>query len=310
VWAVVTELGGQAPADVIDTENGMWRPYGRRVIEDVVRRERMTWAEVLINSSNVGMTKATEKITHTQLRTAVRRLGFGESTRTGLPGEATGLVTSAKNWTKYTQTSVSFGNEIAVTPVQMARAFCALARDGEMAGTLPDVRLTAALAGPGGMGGEADRGVVHRVMRPSTAVLTRGILRHVAAKMEEKLARIHKEGGWRYSLFGKSGTSKIPMGKPPAGKKRPPGSNGYFDRQYNSSFIAGGPVEAPELVILTVIDDPGPELIRKNAYYGSDVAGPVVRRVMEKSLSYLGVPPSPTLSLPEVPMVAPAGEGE
>ncbi|HLO41176.1 MAG TPA: penicillin-binding transpeptidase domain-containing protein, partial [Phycisphaerales bacterium] len=104
----------------------------------------------------------------------------------------------------------------------------------------------------------------------------------------------HSEGGWKYSMFGKSGTAEIPL-TPPPGKnlRRPKGTSGYFDDQYNSSFIAGGPAEDPKLVVLCVIDDPGPALIRAKKHYGTYVAGPVVRRVMERSLDYLGVAPSP-----------------
>jgi cell division protein FtsI/penicillin-binding protein 2 len=145
---------------------------------------------------------------------------------------------------------------------------------------------------------DVEAGVLHRVLRPDVALMVREILRKVAAQMESKMAlnSDHKESGWRYSIFGKSGTAQIPLGKAPAGKRRPRGQ-GFFEKQYNASFIAAGPIEDPKLVVLVVIDDPGPELVRKNVYYGALTAGPVVRRVMERSLSYLGVPPSSPVSL-------------
>jgi cell division protein FtsI/penicillin-binding protein 2 len=111
--------------------------------------------------------------------------------------------------------------------------------------------------------------------------------------VEQRMAAEAPEGGWRYTMFGKSGTAQIPLGKAPPGKRRPPGNRGYFDEQYNSSFIAGAPLEEPRLVVLVVIDDPGPDRRRNRTHYGSQVAGPVVRRVVERSLSYMGVPPSP-----------------
>jgi stage V sporulation protein D (sporulation-specific penicillin-binding protein) len=125
------------------------------------------------------------------------------------------------------------------------------------------------------------------------AAKVRELLARVAADMESKMVSIGKDTTvWRYTMFGKSGTAQIPLGAAPKGKRRP-GRMGYYERQYNASFIAAGPTESPRLVVLVVIDDPGPELVRKNVYYGSLTAGPVARRVMERGLAYLGVGPSP-----------------
>lgn len=247
----------------------------------------MTWSDVLMNSSNIGMSKGGERLTHDQLSAAVRRFGFGSRTNVGLQGETAGLVTPRKSWSKYTQTSVCFGQEIAVTPVQMARAFCVFARNDDLAGTLPQARLTGTDDGTPPM--------LHRVLKPEVCSIVRTILHEIAASMEAKMAanREHPETGWRYGIFGKSGTAEIPLGKAPKGKRRPPGNKGYYERQYNASFIAAGPIARPRLVVIVVIDDPGPERVRSNTYYGALTAGPVVRRVMERSLSYLGVPPAP-----------------
>ncbi len=289
VWATVTGLGKARPEEVFDTEGGRWRTAYGRAIEDVVKAPTMRWDEVLINSSNIGMTKGAERVSFRQLHDAVRALGFGQKTTLSLPGETGGFVTQFKDWGKYTQTSVAFGYELAVTPVQMVRAFSAFARTGEAAGTIPIARLTVPTAA------ERNSEVLNRVLAPRAAALTREALRHVAAKMEAQMARAYPgEKSWRYTIFGKSGTAKIAMGRPPEGRRRPRGSNGYFDKQYNSSFIAGGPAEQPRLVVLVVIDDPGPDRVAKATYYGSHVAGPVVRRVLERSLAYLGVSPSPS----------------
>jgi cell division protein FtsI/penicillin-binding protein 2 len=287
VWAAITDLGLVQMDEVFNTEGGTWRTSYGRPIRDVVQRDFMRWDEVLINSSNVGMVKAAERMSFDQLHAAVRRFGFGSRTNIGLPGETAGLVTSRRNWGKYTQTSVAFGNEVAVTPVQMARAFASICRSGELAGTLPPATLTALAPD------DAARSIMHRIMKPQTAVVTRQTLRPVAEKVEQRMAAEAPEGGWRYTMFGKSGTAQIPLGKAPPGKRRPPGNRGYFDEQYNSSFIAGAPLEEPRLVVLVVIDDPGPDRRRNRTHYGSQVAGPVVRRVVERSLSYMGVPPSP-----------------
>ena len=71
-----------------------------------------------------------------------------------------------------------------------------------------------------------------------------------------------------------------------------PYSDGYYGGQYNVSFIAGGPFEDPRIVVLVVVDDPGPQLVREKRYFGAIVAGPANRRIMERTLNYLGVQPS------------------
>jgi len=288
VWAVVTELGLATPEDRFNTGDGRWRTSYGRLIEDVITREEMTWTEVLVNSSNIGMAKGAERLTFDQLHDAVRRFGFGRPTGIGLRGEASGLVTSRESWNKYTQTSVAFGYEVAVTPVQMARAFSAFARPGALAGTLPPVRLSA-----------SDRDdphvrLVDRVLPAEVSLLVRDALRRVADAMERKMAEKDPgESSWRYEIFGKSGTAEIPLADPPPGMRRPRGHKGYLDRQYNASFIAGAPFEDPRIVVLAVIDDPGPQRVASRTYYGSHVAGPVARRVIERTLSYMGVEPSP-----------------
>jgi cell division protein FtsI/penicillin-binding protein 2 len=179
------------------------------------------------------------------------------------------------------------GHEVAVTPVQMVRAFSAFARPGDLAGTIPGVHFTA--VDPETVNKESKRSILAK-----TAELTRKTMYGVAQKVDDKAFR--DESGKvippKYDWFGKSGTAEIPVGKAPKGYKRPAGSDGYYRGQYNSSFIAGAPLASPRLVVVAVIDDPGPSLIAKKHHYGSWVAGPVVRRVMERALPYLGVKPT------------------
>ncbi len=291
VWAAVTQAGLASPGEVFDTHNGFYRtPYGRS-IEDVTQRARMTWSEVLVNSSNIGMVQGAARMDEADLRRALTAFGFGSPTGIGLPGEMAGILTPIERWSHWTQTSVAFGQEVAVTPVQMVRAFSAFARSGERAGSLCDLTLRA--VDPD----DPSLDVIRRVVDPGVALKVRDVLTHVASKMEAVMRRKDpRETGWRYRIFGKSGTADIPVGRPPEGYRLPTGSRGYFEEQYVSSFIAAGPYEHPRLVVLVVIDDPGPEHVfqprLKRTHYGSHVAGPVVRRVLERSLAYLGVAPS------------------
>lgn len=291
VWSTITELGLARIDEVIDTESGRWiTPYGRK-LNDVTKRDVMTWSNVLVNSSNIGMAKVVERLSHRQLWEVVHRFGFGRPTGVGISGEASGIVTPLQAWTIYSQTSYAIGHEVAVTPLQMVRGFSAFARTGELAGTLADLRLTAVKPG------EDSAHVLYRVLPPKIAELTRVTMKGVAENMQTRMEQSeHAKLSWKYTIFGKSGTAEIPLGKPPQGKKRPAGSTGYYDDQYNSSFIAGGPIEDPRLVVIVVIDDPGPELVFARPlprHYGAATAGPVVRRFMERALTYLGAPPSP-----------------
>lgn len=296
VWACVTSLAGVPDSHVFQTQGSHWRTSYNRLIHDVHPHASQSWREVLINSSNIGMSQSVELIERTSLRDYVRALGFGARAGTGLQHESPGRVTPKRFWSKYTQTSVSFGQEIAVTPVQMVRAFSIFARPGELAGTLPAVSLSA--IDPDGQFANTSL-IARRIVSPSVVLRVRDALRVVASKVDTFMAAGLAAGGrgpekgWRYSIFGKSGTASVPLGQAPKGMQAPRGMRGYFERQYMSNFIAAAPVENPRLVVLVIIDDPGPELVRKNLYYGSNVAGPVVRRVMEQSLAYLGVPPSP-----------------
>ncbi|MEM9065717.1 MAG: penicillin-binding protein 2 [Planctomycetota bacterium] len=286
MWGVITDLGLADIGEVFDTEWGIWKTEYGRPIKDVTRRETMTWAEVLTNSSNIGMIKAGERLTPAQMHAAVERFAFGTPTGIELQGEANGIVTPLRRWSKYTQTSVSFGYELAVTPIQMARSFSLFARRGPMLGTIPDVTIVGATEQ------HSEYGIVHRALPEETARLAIAPMAATAAKMEGQLAEdFPGEDRWDYPMFGKSGTSRMVIANPPAGYIKPRSLPAYCPEQYHASFIAAGPTNDPQLVVLVIIDDPGPAYIRAKRHYGSGTAGPVVRRIMERSLRYIGVRP-------------------
>ncbi|MFG0307486.1 MAG: peptidoglycan D,D-transpeptidase FtsI family protein [Phycisphaerales bacterium JB040] len=290
IWSEAMRLGLLPDGEVLRQKyNHYVTPYGR-ILYDVTFREELTWDDVLKFSSNIGMAQAAERLTHQQSQDIIRRLGFGRTTDLGLPGETRGIVTRPEDWTIYSQTSTAIGHEIAVTPVQMVRAFSALAREGDLKGSLPELRLTA--AGDDDRAGlTRDPSIIRRVIEPSIVDRVRPSLMGVVERMDaNRMLNLADQEPATYAMFGKSGTAEIPC-SPPEGGRRPAGAGGYYDNQYNSSFIAAAPTHAPRLVVLVVIDDPGPRKVRVKQHYGSWVAGPVVRAVMERSLRYLGVEP-------------------
>ncbi|MEO1511707.1 MAG: penicillin-binding protein 2, partial [Planctomycetota bacterium] len=276
VWATALAAGVTEQGETFPTGGDDYRtPYGR-TIRDVTRRENLDWEGVLVHSSNVGMSIAADRLGDRTMQRVVRAFGFGERTGLGLAGESGGLTTPASRWNDYSRSSVSFGQEISATPAQMVRAFATLARTGRAAGTLPRLRLTA----DEGSGVEP----LERVLPGWAAERTRFVLVRVAERMDGLMAtKFDDVRAPRFSMFGKSGTAQIAL-TPPPGMVRPRGAIGYYPDQRISSFIAGAPVELPRLVVMVSIDDPGPDLLRSETHYGSHVAGPVVRRVVERDL--------------------------
>ncbi len=253
VWAAAVELGRARPDEVIATPaEGVHRTSRGRAIRDTHLMGPVPFTTVLVRSLNSGMAIVAERLSHRELREAVVRFGFGARTGCGIPGETAGLLTELRDWSHYTQTSVAMGHEIAVTPLQMARAFCAFARDG----TLPALTLEAAETG--------DYCFVERACTPETAAAVRETLRQVMHEGGARAASAHHE------MFGKSGTAQLPR----------PGGGGYYEDRYVSSFIAGAPYARPELVVLCVIEDPD----RSRGHWGSQVAGPVVRDIVDLAL--------------------------
>ncbi|MFK7759310.1 MAG: peptidoglycan D,D-transpeptidase FtsI family protein [Phycisphaerales bacterium] len=289
VWSLAKTRGVLPDDEIIQIENNRYNPYSRRIIEDVTPMTELSWDDVLEYSSNIGMTLASERLDEMDLRNTITALGFGKTTGLRIMGEQAGLVTSEKNWSHWTQTSVSMGYEVGVTPMQMVRAFSVFARNGDMAGTLPQLRLTASgLDSRTGLTKEEI--MVERVFDIQTAQRVRGPMTLVAQNMDDKDRRFNQAPAPTYSMFGKSGTAKITC-NPPKGLRRPNNAKGFFEKQYNTSFIVAAPAQNPEIVVLVVMDDPGPEHVKNLSYYGSRVAGPVVRKIVERVLPYLGVMP-------------------
>lgn len=267
VWAYATELGVARPDEELPTPAGqaMVLRHGRsaRAIRDVKYYGPMTWRRVLVKSLNTGMAIVSQRMTARQMQAALAAFGFGEPTGCGLAGESAGLVTSPAEWKMlYTQVSVSFGQEIGTTAMQMIRAFAALCGDG----TLPTLHLFM-------RDGDAPMRAPRVAVSPATARLAREVMEEVMLDGTGRKARSE-----RYRIFGKSGTAQLPK----------PDGSGYFEDRYRSSFLGGAPFESPRLAVLCVIDDPDRTAV-PDAYGGGALAGPVVRDVIDETLAYLGV---------------------
>ena len=264
VWAILTEDGLAGPDEMLQTPGGPpGIRIGRRIIRDAYYYGPSSWAKVLVKSMNSGMAIVAMRATHERLRERILDFGFASRTRAGIAGETLGIFTDAEQWSDYTQQSVAMGHEIAVTPLQMVRAFMAFCNDGRM----PELTLVARdPRNPAAAGG------LRRVMRPETAALTRRVMHEVTTEGTGRKARSE-----RYRSFGKSGTAQLPDLV----------NGGYHEDRYVSSYIAAAPLEDPRVVVLVVMDDPDARI----AHGGGAVAGPVAMRVFDRVLEHLGVPP-------------------
>ena len=253
-------------------------PYGRH-ITDVHGYDQLCLWDVLVKSSNIGMSMLGERLGNPRLRRALAGWDFGQRTGIELPAENPGRLNPLAKWTRYSTESASQGYEVMVTPIQLARAFCAYGNGGRLV-TPHLIRGTV----------DAD-GNLDVPQRPALSQQPLVIDPQTAAEVKRILADVPVRGtaagtGTRsleWNIFGKTGTAHISEGKA-----------GYSQTKFNSSFLAGAPAERPQLVIAFVVHEPD----KAKAHYGGWVAAPGASRVLQRALAYLQVPASPDLPLP------------
>lgn len=285
------EAGVLMPSDTIDCEQGAYR-VGGHVIHDHKGLGRATAARILAASSNVGAAKIGARLGRERLQQTLLAFGFGERTATEIPGEPRGAVPFPK--ADITLATMSFGQGVAATPLQITTAVAAIANGGTVMKPILVRRVIDAATG--NVLSRNDPAPVRRaVSRETAAQLTRWLEGVVAdADGTGKKARID---GWR--VAGKTGTAQKPD----------PLTHRYSQDKRFSSFVGFAPADAPRLAVGVFIDEP------RGDVYGGDVAAPVFREVVEHALQAMGVPPSPgdataAAEAPPSPSPAPAVSDE
>jgi len=253
MFAAALEEGVIKPDTLIDCENGRWK-VARKTIRDTHPEKWLPAHKVLRYSSNIGSAKIGMDMGAGVYHSYLSKLGFGEKTNIGLPGESRGIMMPAKKWTSVDLAAISFGQGIGTTALQMARAYLCIANGGTTK-ELNLIRLP-----------DAERkNTSVQVFSPETAATVLSMMKDV----------VHEDGTGRSALIpgitmaGKTGTAQKAA------------KGGYGD-QYLSSFVAMVPAEEPELLVITMIDEP------QKANYGSMVAAPVCREVTVRTLAYHG----------------------
>lgn len=249
-----------------DCSNGSIK-VGKWLISDVHRNSVLTFKEVIQESSNVGSVMIGLKLGNERLLKYARRFGFGEKTGIDLPGEAQGWMTQGTDDASTATVSIGYG--VSATPIQILRAYSAIANGG----ILVTPHVVSEIRTPEGY-------VIYTFNSAKSKNEKRAISRKTASILKEILISVTEEGtavtatveGNR--VAGKTGTTQMLNTEL---KK-------YSREKYASSFVGFVPADNPKIALIVVVFEP------KGAYYGGTVAAPVFKAISEKALSYLNVP--------------------
>jgi len=264
--AAALEEGVVRPDDRIWAENGQIT-IAKTTIHDWKKYGWLTFAEVLQHSSNVGSIKVGMALGRDRYYRYMTAFGFGALTGVGLAGESRGLLREPGRWSALSLPTLSLGQEVSVTALQITAAFGAVANDG----VLMQPRLVRATFDTDGR--ETRRlepRAVRQVVSPDTA---RTLRRLLARAVENGTGHFAVIPG--YDVGGKTGTAQ----------KLDPATHRYSRAPGVLSFIGMVPADEPRLVMLVMLDEP------KNEKWGSEAAAPIFSAIGAEVLRYLDVPP-------------------
>lgn len=257
--ARLLEQGRATPDEVISTFNGVYRVNGR-VITDVHKAPSMSLSDVIRFSSNVGIARFAERLTDGEMYELLRDLGFGSPSGIPYPSEAAGTLRDPGRWSGQSHASLSIGYELAVTPLQLAAAYGALANKGEL---VAPALIREIRTGEGDVVYQHRPRVLRRVFTPEAVSAVIPMLESVVDSGTAVDAGLAS-----FPLAGKSGTARRALG------------GGYGRSLYTSTFVGLFPAREPQYVVLAKVDNP-----REESIYGGKVAAPLARVVIEGALA-------------------------
>ena len=271
IWAWAVDHGFAKPGETIRLPDGpsvFADGRAKRTVKEAHNTSYGTksWEQVLVKSVNAGMATVAFRMGNEEMQRCLSAWRFGTSTGVGVENESRGLMPRKDEWSNRTRalTSVSFGQGIAVTPLQLAQAFSAFCRDGDMA------QLSLQPLAPDSMTGGMPV-LSASAVRQSREAMQKVITEGTGKSMRKIL---------NYTAFGKSGTAQLAS---PTG--------GYYQGKWLASFIAGAPYDNPEIVVLVTIEDPDQKSkATDGATGGGALGGPVAAHIINDVLGYMGVP--------------------
>lgn len=253
------ETGRWKPSDKVEVYPGTLQ-LGRYTIRDVSRSEGpvLDLTGILINSSNVGMSKVAFDIGGETIYHLAQKIGLGQPTGLDFPGERVGNLPNYREWKKAETATLSYGYGLSVTAIQLAHAFSVLANNGRMV-PLSLIHVD-----------EAPKAT--QVIPEKVAKTIQGMLQQVI----EAPRGVFRAQVPAYHVAGKSGTAR----------KTSVGTKGYAENSYRSLFAGFGPMSDPRYAIVVVIDEPS-----KAGYFGGLVSAPVFSKVMSGTLRLMNITP-------------------
>ena len=256
--AAALEAGVIAPNSRFDTSPG-WIANGKYRTSDFKNYGVLDTTGIITKSSNVGVSKIVKLLPNQDFYDFLRRFGYGSSTGSGFPGEASGLFPAPAAWSGTTKQTMSYGYGLSATPLQIARAYATLGNGGRA--------LTPTFV-KGGQPGQGEQ-----VLDPKVA----GQIVHMMQTVTEPGGTATRAAILGYHVAGKTGTARK-------------SAAGGYSRRYVAFFAGLVPVERPRFAMSVVINDPDPSR-GGSTYGGGFVSAPVFARVMEGALRLMDVPP-------------------
>jgi cell division protein FtsI (penicillin-binding protein 3) len=244
----------------IDTK-GSYR-LGANTVRDPRNYGKINIATIIAKSSNVGVSKMALSVPKEQLLTSYYNLGFGSRTNVTLPGESAGVLSDRSRWSDFEIATLSFGYGLAVTPLQLARAYSVIANEGR----LNPISILKLENPP-----EAEQVIEPRIANAMLQMME-GVTKAGGTAVKARI------GGYR--VAGKTGTARK-------------ATAGGYGEDYVVSFAGIAPIDNPRLVTIVIINEP-----KGDKYYGGDVAAPVFAKVTTGALQLMNVAPSKTVELP------------
>jgi len=261
--AAALEEGLTNPSEMIDCQMGSIVLAGH-TIRDHKPFGMLSVSQILQYSSDVGAIKLAMRVGSQQFYRYWRSFGFGTPTGIELPGEAAGLTKPPERWSKISIGAMAMGQEVGVTPLQLAVATSVVANGGWW--VPPHILRDRVAELPPG---EVDPALARRVLSPKTVDQMQRMMREVVTMGTGKLGQPEA-----YTAAGKTGTAQ----------KIDPANGHYSPTDHVASFVGYAPAESPLFTILVALDSP------RGRYHGGDAAAPVFQRIAAQVLAYRNVP--------------------
>lgn len=259
------EEGIVKPSTKFDCSQGYIEVAGKK-IKDVYKHGVLTFEEVIQKSSNVGIIKVAMMLGKEKLYQYIKKFGFGEKTGIDLPGEMAGYVRPTQKWSGTSIGAIPIGQEVAVTAIQVLRAYSAIANGGYLVKPF----------------------VVSEIRSPDGNILYKAVIQRekiisdkTAKIMRDILKKVTQEGGT--ATQARLDGNKV-AGKTGTAQKYDPKTGKYSKEKFVSSFVGFIPADNPRISMIIVIHDP------KGAHYGGVVAAPVFKAISDEAMAYLNIP--------------------